>query len=108
MEEADSLFRCGLTSTDYRVQCINRAVTVGVNLVLYTTAMESSCGVVANIYVDLLKISEPLQAEYIYCLACVRNIVFKWVGKNASETPDAYDELLQESHANEFFSYESF
>lgn len=108
VKEADSLFRCIVTLTDYRVQCIHHTATVGVNFVLYTVAKGSSCGVGSILHVALLEISECLQAEYLYCLASVRDSVFTSVGKDASEIPDAYDELLQESHANDLFSYASF
>lgn len=76
IEKACFLFRCVVTSTDYRVECIHHAATVGVNFLLYTVDKGNSCGVDCILYVAYIEISERLKAQYLYCLASVRDSVF--------------------------------
>lgn len=70
--------------------------------------MSSSYGAEEIIYATMLHITELLQGQYICCMNCIRASAFGWIGRDGTQIPQEYDNVLQSSHRSDLYSYASF
>ena len=60
------------------------------------------------VYATILEFSTIFFASDDHVVSYVRLFCFNWIGNSAEHIPSAYDELLDDTHATDLFSYASF
>lgn len=82
-----SLYHSVIPNGSYRMQRLHHAAVMGVGTVLFVVAKGGNTAVGEVIDVVILRYEQDLISNYLFCLDCIRETAFRWVGKPSAEIP---------------------
>ena len=104
----NDIFSIVVSNSSYRAQCLHHAATTNSNTVLYTTAKGGRTTHSSILFVAVLHFSDRLIHNYLYTLDTIHISAFLWIGKDAKQIPNEYDDLVQNTFASDIHSFASY
>lgn len=107
-EESTVLFKELVPTTAYRAQVLHHAATLGLSYVLFVVGTGGSMMEGSILYCCILQFTETLGHSYSFSMDTVRLAGFEWVGRDSTNIPKEYDDMLRTSHASDLYSIVSY